>query len=176
MPGLTYVSSTDCLVLPLSGQGLDIYCVDLSGLVLAPNCWAPGFVVRQSGTKARSLWLYPEGGSSSAWQNFATTDQLEYCQDDGNLYALDTYTTGPCRLFRLKPPPAGQLSTGVWEWASEVLIPKSSERLALREMPYSLATDTRLYGKMRYVSLLKSFVFSDYDKLPVQALRPRAFA
>lgn len=174
LPGMTYVESRDCLVLPLTGASLDIACVDLSSLVLGPNCWAPSFTVRQLGDKCKGLWLYPEGGSPSAWQNHATTDKLEYCSDDGCLYALDTYSNGPCRMYKLAPPARGQLQAADWTWSNEVLNAKGSERLALRELPYGLASDARLFGKMRFVPGLRSFLLSDSDKLPVQAMRPRA--
>ena len=174
MPGLTYVASRDCLLLPRNGPGLDIQCVDLASLVLGPNCWAPSFNIRQSGAKCRSLWTYPDGGSSSAWQNHAASDQLEYCAEDGCAYALDLYSSGPCNLHRLQPPAAGQLESGTWTWSLETLAARTNERLALRSLPYGLGTDTRLYGKMRFVPPIRSFAISDHDRLPVQALRPKA--
>jgi hypothetical protein len=174
MPGMTYMASRDCLVLPLSGSGLDINCIDLSGLVLGPNCWVPSYAIKQSGPKCRSLWLYPDGGSANAYQNYATTDKLEYCAEDGCAYVLDLYSSGPCNLHRLAPPALGELQTGTWTWSSETLAAKSGERLALRNLPYAPGTDTRLYGKMRFVPAIKSFLISDHSRLPVQGLRTRA--
>ena len=68
-----------------------------------------------------------------------------------------------------------QLEAGTWAWTNETLRPKANERLALRNLPYGLGVDTRLYGRMRFVPAIKSFVLSDSPKLPAQALRPSAF-
>jgi hypothetical protein len=175
MPGMTYVESRDCLLLPKAGPKLSIQCIDLSKLMFGPNAWVPVFDITQSGQKCRSLWLFPDGGSANAWQNYASTDKLEYCSEDGCVYALDLYSTGPCVLFRLEPPSLGKLQAGSWTWTSETLAAKSGERLALRQLPYGLSTDARLYGKMRFVPPIKSFVLSDHDRLPAQGLRPSTF-
>ena len=176
MPGMTYVESRDCLVLPMSGAGLELQCIELANLELGPNCWVRAFNVSQSGQKCRSLWLFPDGGSANSWQNYATADKLEYCSEDGCVYSLDLYSSGPCNLYRLEPPPPGQLQSGTWKWTNETLAPKAGEKLALRHLPYALGNDIRLYGRMRFAPSIKSFVISDLDRLPVQGLRPRSFA
>ena len=100
----------------------------------------------------------------------------QYCSLDGNLYALDLYSRGECRLFRLAPPDASRLQTDPWTWTSEVLAPRNAARLALKNLPYGGKDDARLFGKMRFVPGIKSFVFCDGADRPAQALRPLAFA
>lgn len=177
LPGVTYVESRDCIVLPRTGPELAVMCIDLNGLNVTAGAWAPMFEITQTGNRCRSLWTCPEGGAvgGNSYLNFATADQLEYCSGDGSLYALDLYSDG-ATLCRLEPPPAGALRTQPWAWTRETLAPRSGEPLALRTVPYSITDDRRLFGKMRYVPSIRSFVLSDSSQLPVQALRPRAFA
>ena len=172
MPGFTYVQHMDCIVFPTrDGVGRPMRCIDLNG-------WSEGqpvlsYLVEQAGVACPSLWLDTRGDS---WQVLANCDRLEYCPDDGRLYALDLTTTGACRLFSVSPPlSADQLRKSPWTWSSETLKSKSGESLALRNKPYSGTDDARLFGRLRYVPALKSFLISDHPDLPVQALRPGSF-
>ena len=170
---LTYVPSRDCLVIVARGNDRPLRCVDLNGVKVRNGATAPSFTIRQSGAACESLWL---DGSGATWQQYANSDKPEYCSLDGNLYALDLYSKGECRLFRLAPPNASRLQADPWTWTSEILAPRNATGLALRSLPYGGTNDARLFGKMRFVPGIKSFVFCDASDRPAQALRPIAFA
>jgi hypothetical protein len=174
--GMECCASKDCLVITTRGdvpgslRNENLVVVDLSGFTLG-NSTAPGASMIYTGTACPSLW---GGQSASGYQNYMAADRLVDCAQDGNLYALNLYTSSACTLYRLTPP-AGSVLSGTWTWSNETLTAKSGEALALRNLPYSQLDDARLYGKMRYVPTIKSFVLSDSADKRAQALRPAAF-
>lgn len=175
--GMEYCAAKDCLVITtrrdVTGalRNENMVVVDLSGYTLG-NSTAPAASMIYTGTACPSLW----GGQSSgaSYQNYMAADRLVDCSQDGNMYALNLYTTGTCTLYKLTPP-VGSALTGTWVWTNEVLEAKSGEALALRNLPYSQLDDARLYGKMRYVPAIKSFLLSDSADKKAQALRPSNF-
>ncbi len=177
LPGLTYLPSNDCLVLPRNGKGLDLTCIELAGLAPKSDEWAPMYNINQAGPKARSLWTHPDGDATAdnKYLNCAASDRLEFCQRDGALYAPDLESSGPCKLHRLAPPASGSLQSGTWTWTTETLTARAGERFALRNLPYLAKDDRRLFGRFRFVPAASSFLVSDASDLPVQALRPDRF-
>lgn len=163
-----YLVARDCLVFPMNGSALDVICINLSGLVVGVDS-APVFKVTQSGTKCPSMWL-PSGDPTVP---YGSNGRFAYCSRDANLYVLNQYEAGACKLYCLTPP--GGAITGTWTWTNETLTAQNGESLGLRGNTYATVADKVLMGRFRYVPLLKSFALTDGAALPVQLLRPAAF-
>jgi hypothetical protein len=161
-----FVPSKNCIVLPKSGTGLSVVCIDLSATVIGSNNTADVFNVTQSGTKCPCMW-----DASATPQSLSG---FKYCSQDGALYVLDQYAgASGCVLYKLTPP-TGAVS-GTWTWSNETLTANAGETLALRANTSGTVGDKMLFGRIAYVPGIKSFVISDASNLKAQALRPAAF-
>jgi hypothetical protein len=175
--GMCYNPARDFLVITTRNDASgairneNLIVVNLSGYSVGQTT-APAASMIYTGTACPSLW----GGQSvpSGYQRYMAADCVVYSSYDSSMYAVDHYTTGPCRLYRLVPP-AGNVLTGTWTWTNETLTAKAGEPFALRNLPYSETDDSRLLGRMRYVPPLKSLVFCDTADKPAQALRHSSF-
>ncbi len=181
LPSLEYVRNRDCLVYPIIGTGLPVNCIDLNGVVVGTTSFVPEFTIAQAGTKCTSLWSYPSGGGpGGSGLDYAACERFSYCSEDGGLYVLDMTNSSSVDLYKLTVP--ATLNGGTWTWTHETLTATSGEALALRARGIANVQDKHMFGRMRFVPKLKSFVISDGIRtvasvetaLPAQLLRPAA--
>jgi len=148
-----------------SGTSPVIRAFNVAGYVHGTTTTIPSYTL--------NIAAWPTGWPPSLHKgNLGGKDKLEYCEQDGNVYYLNTAsgTNTTCTLYKLQPPAVGQEQAGTWTWVPETINLMSGDTFG-SFVGTNPSEEPTWGGKTRFVPSLKSLFVTAKHNTPVQAIR-----